>query len=351
MIPVPNKKVALAIVSYNSSDKLKDCLASLVSQNYPIELVDYILVDNDSQDDSVAIVEASELSFKIIRNEINTGFAGANNQAFELARELGADYLVLLNDDTIVTPDWLNHLIVTAESSPHVAAVQAKLMLYPEKELINSFGNALTFLGFGYCNCYREPDRPNIAPFEVAYPSGAAVAIKMSALQKTGLFDVKFFMYHEDVDLGWRLRLAGYQVLLEPQAVVFHKYSFAKADYKYYHMDRNRLLVYFKNYSFWTLLLLMPAFKVMELGICFFAWRSGWLKHKFSGYWWLLKHWRYILSERKKIKQLRVVSDREILRLLVAEINFQEVNNPLLTKIVNPIMKIYLAVCKQIIFW
>lgn len=351
MIPVPSKKVALAIVSYNSSDKLKDCLASLINQNYPIELIDFILVDNNSQDDSVAMADNSGLSFRVIRNEINLGFAGANNQAYELARELGDEYLVLLNDDTIVTPDWLSSLITTAESSPQIAAVQAKLMLYPEKNLINSFGNALTFLGFGYCNGYREADRPDIAPFEVAYPSGAAVAIKMTALERIGLFDDKFFMYHEDVDLGWRLRLAGYQILLEPRAVVFHKYSFAKADYKYYHMDRNRLLVYFKNYSFWTLLLLAPAFKVMELGICFFAWRSGWLKHKLAGYRWLLKHWRHILNERKKIQRKRVVSDREILRLLVAEINFQEVNNPLLTKIVNPVMKIYLAICKKIIFW
>ena len=349
MIENKNKKVALAIVSYNSAGKLPDCLASLSAQNYPRELLDFILVDNNSSDNSVDLIENSQLNFRIIKNQDNVGFAGANNQAYELAKELNVDYLVLLNDDTVVTSNWLSQLIETAESSDQIAAVQSKLMLYPEKDLINSFGNALTFLGFGYCNYYRQPDKPEQNPFEVAYPSGAAVAIKITALQKTGLFDDKFFMYHEDVDLGWRLRLAGYQIVLEPRSVVYHKYSFAKADYKYHYMDRNRLLVYFKNYSWWTLVVFAPAFVVMEAGICLFALKNGWLKHKLSGYGWLILNWRYILKERNKIRRLRVIKDKEILRLLVAEIKFQDIDNPLLSKIVNPVMGLYFAICKMLI--
>lgn len=344
-------RIALAIVSYNSAAKLKDCLLSLKQDDYPCELLDYILIDNNSSDESVRVAQTSGLSFRIIKNDKNLGFAGANNQAYELAKELKDDYLVLLNDDTVVELGWLSRLIATAESSPKIAAVQSKLLLYPENDLLNSFGNALTFLGFGYCNYYRQPDQPGQEPFETAYPSGAAVAIKLSALEQTGLFDEKFFMYHEDVDLGWRLRLAGYQIVLEPNSVVYHKYSFAKADYKYYYMERNRLLVYFKNFHWLTLLIFAPAFTAMELGICFFAWRNGWLKQKLSGYVWLLKNWQYLVGERRKIKRLRIVGDREILKLLIAEIKFQDIDNPLLTRIVNPAMAGYLWLAKKIIFW
>jgi GT2 family glycosyltransferase len=347
----PTKKAAIAIVTYNSAGKLPDLLASLSAQDYPRELVDFIAVDNNSADDSVKILENSAISFRIIQTGENTGFCGGNNRAYELAKELQDDYLVLLNDDTIVEPDWLTKLIATAESDESVAAVQAKLMLYPEKELINSYGNALTFLSFAYCNGYRQPDKPTTPPFEVAYPSGAAVAIKMSALGQTGLFDEKFFMYHDDVDLGWRLCLAGFKILLEPAAVVYHKYSFSQADYKYEHMEQNRLFVYFKNFRLATLLIFAPAFVVMETGICLFAIKNSWFKFKLKGYGWLISNFSYLLDERKKIKQLRKVSDKEILKLVVASIKFQDVDNFLLTKIVNPVMEVYFWLAKLVIFW
>lgn len=347
----PTKKAAIAIVTYNSSGKLPDLLASLNGQDYPRELVDFIAVDNNSADNSVKILEDSGLSFRIIQTGKNTGFCGGNNRAYELAKELKDDYLVLLNDDTIVEPDWLSRLIETAESDESVAAVQAKLMLYPERELINSYGNALTFLSFAYCNEYRQPDKPVAPPFAVPYPSGAAVAIKMSALELTELFDENFFMYHDDVDLGWRLRLAGFKILLDPRAVVYHKYSFAQADYKYEHMEQNRLFVYFKNFRLATLLVFAPAFVVMEVGICLFAIKNGWFKFKLKGYGWLINNFSYLLDERKKIKQLRKVSDKEIFKLMIAEIKFQEVDNFLLSKIVNPVMAVYFWLAKLIIFW
>lgn len=348
---IRNKKLAIAVISYNSSKKLEDCFNSLRSQNYPWELIDLILVDNNSTDDSVKLAEESFASVRIIKNSDNKGFAGANNQAYELAKSLRVDYLVLLNDDTVVDANWLDHLIDTAEQDDKIGAVQSKLMLWPEKNLINSLGNAFTFLGFGYCNHYREPDRLETEPFEVPYASGAAVALKMSALEKVGLFGDDFFMYHEDADLGWRLRLAGYRIMLEPKSVVYHKYNFGKASYKYLYMERNRLLVFFKNYKLLTLLLLSPAFLFMELGILFFAWKNSWLKEKLQGYIWLISNTGRIISDHKKIASWRSVKDKEILRLFTASIKFEEVNNPLLLKIVNPLMEAYFWLIKKIIFW
>ena len=267
-----------------------------------------------------------------------------------MSRELGDDYLVLLNDDTIVEPDWLARLITLAESDEKIAAVQAKLLLWPERTLINSYGNALHFLGFGYCNLYRQPDRAGES-FEVPYPSGGAVAIKMSALEKIGLFDNQLFMYHEDVDWGWRLRLIGYKILLEPKAIVYHKYNFTKASYKYYYMERNRLMVVMKNFKLATLIIFLPMGLLMELGIFFFAIKNGWIKEKFSGYWWLVKNLSYILAERRKIQKSRVIKDREILKLFTGMIKFQDVDNLILTKLANPLLAAYFWLCKKIIFW
>lgn len=345
-----NKKVAIAIVTYNSAGKLPDCLASLKQQEYPAELADLIVVDNGSKDNSLKIVREFFPGAHIIKNKENAGFARANNQAYELAQELKSDYLALLNDDTIVESDWLNKLIELAESEEKIAAVQAKLLLWPEKELINSYGNALTFLGFGYCNEYRRPDKTE-EPFEVPYPSGGAAVIKIEALKDIRLFDDELFMYHEDVDLGWRLRLLGYKVMLEPSAIVYHKYSFAKAPYKYYYMERNRLYVAMKNFRLATLIIFFPAWLVMEIGLLFYAIKNGWLKEKLKGYVWILRNFKYLLQERKKIQKLRRVSDKEILRLFYASIRFQDVDNPLLTELANPLMEAYFWLAKKVVFW
>jgi len=345
-----NKKVAIAIVAYNSAAKLPDCLSSLTKQDYPAASVDMIVVDNGSKDNSLEIVREFFPHAHIIKNRENAGFARANNQAYESARELKSDYLALLNDDTIVEPDWLEKLIKLAESDEKIAAVQAKLLLWPEKNLINSYGNALTFLGFGYCNDYRRPDKTG-EPFAVPYPSGGAVAIKIKALKDIGLFDGRLFMYHEDVDLGWRLRLLGYKAMLEPSSVVYHKYSFAKAPYKYYYMERNRLCVTLKNFKLATLAVFFSIWLAMEIGLIFYAIKNGWLKEKLQGYGWILRNLKYLLEERRNIQRLRRVSDKDILRLFSAPIKFQDVDNPLLSKLANPLMEIYFWLAKKVIFW
>jgi len=346
------KTVAVIILSYNGREKyLPDCLSSLAATNYPQKSLKVLIVDNASSDDSADYVKNNYPEFTLIQNSKNLGFTEGNNIGYEWAAEQGVDYLVLLNQDTIVDPKWLNHMVEDAERRD-VGAVQAKLMLHPETNLLNSYGNAIQFLGFGYCNNYRQLDKPATEPFEVPYPSGAACLLKMSALAKTGLFYTRLFAYHEDVDLGWKLRLAGYKVLLEPKAVVYHKYSFGKAKYKFYYLERNRYFVTLKNYKLATLIIFFPAFIIMELGMIFYAIKGGWFKEKLKGWGSLLSQLPAILSDRFKTQfKLRQVKDKEILRLYTGSIRFQDVKNPLLTFVANPVMEIYFWLAKKIIFW
>ena len=259
----------------------------------------------------------------------------------------------MANDDIILEPNCFNHLTKVIESQDKVAAVQPKILLYPAKDKINSFGNSIHYLGFAFCNYYRQSDNLGITkPFLIPYPSGAACLIKMSALEQIGLFDERLFMYHEDVDLGWRLNLAGYKVLLDPLAVVYHKYNYSKAKYKFYYMDRNRLMVLLENYRVLTILLILPMLLLMEIGIILFSLKNGWFKEKIKGYGWLLSHWPSILSRRLETQfKIRQVKDREIIKLFVATIKFQEIDNLLLKFLINPLMQLYWLIAKRVIFW
>ncbi|MFA6593832.1 MAG: glycosyltransferase family 2 protein [Candidatus Buchananbacteria bacterium] len=347
----PNKKIVIGIVTYNSRHKIADCLNSVNRQNYPRELVQVAVVDNNSNDSTKDYLAEAWPQVTVIANNNNTGFAAANNQIYAFAKGQ-ADYLVLLNDDTIVEPNWLTRLVNAALSDDKIAAVQSKLLLYPEKNLVNSLGNSIQFLGFAFCNHYREPDNHDYtALFDLPYASGAAVLLKLSALEEIGLFDEKLFMYHEDVDLGWRLRLLGYRAVIDPLSVVYHKYNYSKAKYKFYYMDRNRWIVLLKNYRLATIILLAPMLLIMEFGITLYSIKNGWFKEKLKGWAWLIKNLGYVLSERKKIQGLRQTSDRKILNLFVGSITNQEVENKLLSWIANPLMEIYFLLIRLVVFW
>ena len=346
-----DKTIAIIILSYNGRKYLPDCLSSLSETDYPKKLLKILTIDNGSGDDSVDYIKKNYPEIEVIQNSSNVGFTEGNNIGYAWALDQNVDYLALLNQDTIVDKQWLNFLVSDGERHD-VAAVQAKLMLHPETNLLNSYGNAIQFLGFGYCNNYRQLDKPGTEPFEVPYPSGAACLLKMSALRKTGLFYSRLFMYHEDVDLGWKLRLAGYKILLEPKAVVYHKYSFSKAEYKFYYLERNRYFVTLKNYKLATLIVFAPACIIMELGMILFSLKGGWFKEKLKGWGSLIYQLPAILRDRWHTQfKLRKVKDKEILRLYTGSIKFQDVKNPLLTFIANPLMEAYFWLAKKIIFW
>lgn len=348
-----SKKIVIVIAVKNGRHYLPECLASIKSQSYPTSRIKVILIDNDSSDSSAQYIKDNYPEFKLIVNTKNTGFTHPNNQGYFLAQKSAADYLFLLNQDTIMEENCLARLVDLAEDDKKTAAVQPKLLLHPQKHLINSFGNSIQFLGFAYCNHYRQPDNiKNTEPVELPYASGAALLLKMPALERTGLFDDSLFAYHEDVDLGWNLRLLGYRLMLDPLAVVWHKYAFSKAKYKYYYLERNRLKVILQNYKFATLFVFLPALLIMEIGILAYSAKGGWLVEKLKGYLWLIWHLPAILWRRYNIQmRLRKVKDREILKLFVGGIKSEELKNPLLLYAVNPLMALYFWLAKKIIFW
>lgn len=336
------KKVAVVIVTHNASRYLDDCFGSLETADHSGLDVGAIVVDNASADDTVARLKQAYPSVRVITNQKNSGFAGGNNVGIRTALEEGADYVYLLNHDTEVALDFLTEAVKVAEADEKIAAVQSLLLLHPEKDLINSAGNAIHFLGFGYCRDYRRPAATwqHTGIKEIAYASGAAVLYRAEALRQVGLFDEELFLYHEDLDLGWRLRLAGYSNVLAPHSIVYHKYEFSRSIAKYYYMERNRYIVLFKNLRPWTLILLLPWLLLSEAALFLAALRSGWWKQKLRVYLYFLNPvaWLRLGRERARVAALRQVGDREIVRLFSSTIAFQDVSGPFTRYVANPLM-------------
>jgi len=314
-----------------------------------------IFVDNASPDNSLDYVKERFVpkfsNLKIIELKENIGFAGGNNVGFKFLIKNNFDYAYLLNQDTVVTPDFLTNAVSHMKDS--VGSVQSKLLLFDKNDEANSLGNALHYLGFGYCfgygmskentNKYLKDWKKRDSELNIAYGSGAGLLLDLEAIKKVGMFEDYFFMYHEDLDLGWRLRLAGYKNVLAPFSVVYHKYEFSKSIQKYYWMERNRFVVIFQNLNYWTLFLIMPALILMEFGSFFFAIKSGWWKEKIKVYRYFLQKssWDKIAKGRRRVNNIRKKTDEELSDIFIGKILFQDMDNWVLRKIANPFFDIY----------
>ncbi len=345
-------KVVVIVVTYNSARFIEGCFRALANTDRTGLDVGFVVVDNCSQDDSIARLRNFPW-LSIVEAKENLGFSGGNNLAMRNAMEAGADYVYLLNHDTEVTPSFLVEAVKAAEADEKIGSLQSLLLLHPDKELVNSTGNAIHFLGFGYCLDYRKPYAAlgEIGRKEIAYASGAGVLFRVSALRKVGLLDEQLFLYHEDLDLGWRLRLAGYVNLLAPRSLIYHKYEFSRSIAKYYYMERNRYVVFMKNLRLWTLAILALPLAATEIALFFVSFRSGWWKEKLRvyAYFFRLDSWMKLVRERRAIQATRVISDREIVRLFVSTISYQEVAGPFTAYIANPLMTAAWAVMRILI--
>lgn len=345
-------KVAVIVVTYNSARFVDGCFGSLERMDRTGLDAAVVAVDNGSTDDTVARLAAYPWVDTVIARR-NLGFAGGNNLAIRHALEAGADYVYLLNHDTVVTPSFLTEAVKAAEADEKIGAVQSLLLLHPDTDLINSTGNAIHFLGFGYCLDYRRPYAGwrHAGLKEIAYPSGAGVLLRAAALQEVGLLDEELFLYHEDLDLGWRLRLAGWANVLAPHSIVHHKYEFSRSITKYYYMERNRYVVFLKNLRAWTLVLLALPLFATELALLAASARSGWWREKLRAYAYFLRpsSWAYIAKERARIQRSRVVGDREIVRLFSPTISYQEVAGPFTKYVANPLMTVAWAFLRLLI--
>ena len=354
MIP----KVAIVYLSYNGKRYLDEVLTALRALNYQRESLEFIFVDNASSDGSQEYLRSvSDITF--FANGKNLGFAEGNNIGINHALLHGADYVFLHNNDLKLHPDAISHAVSLAESDPEIGSVQSLITLWKHPNIVNSTGGMVHFLGFGFVRDNGQKlseiiggvPRPRFDGEEIAYASGAAVLYRAEVLKNVGVLDPFLFLYHEDLELGWRIRLAGYKNVLSIHSLAFHDYEFKRSIQKFFWMERNRWLVHFSHLNWSTLLILLPFMIIMEVPLLLFAIKGGWIKQKICVYASLLspKSWSYVLRKRRESHMIRKVSDSEIMQLFTGKIIHQETNDPIVTWIGNPILCVVWIVIKKFI--
>jgi len=362
-------RTAVIVVSWNHGRFLADCFRSVAEAGIEQGTATLMIVDNASPDGSGDFIARELLSADgkttkegfpcvFFKNTDNLGFSGGNNQAIRKALEEGYEYVYLLNPDTEAQPGFLDHALRVAEGDPAIGVVQSLLRLHPRTDLVNSYGNEIHFLGFGYAGGESVPVRdPSVQEKlrvrDIAYASGAGMLVRASTLREIGFLDEELFAYHEDLEFSWRARLAGWRTVLAPESVVFHKYEFSRSIKKYFWMERNRFIVMLRMYRLPTLLLIFPAFAAMELGLWAFAFKGGWWREKLRAYGHFLSpvNWMRLFEARRRAQALRKVSDREATRLFVGRILFQQLRPTLLTRVANPVFSFYWALTRLVLFW
>ncbi|WP_320376722.1 glycosyltransferase [Thiomonas sp.] len=303
-------RVSLIVVNYNGRHHLEKCIPSLMSTRGVA--MDVIIVDNASKDDSVAWLRSNWPQITVISEKINHGFGRGNQIGIEAAK---SGYVALLNSDTIVTPDWLTRLIEPLLLHPEIGASCSQLRLLARPELLNARGGGMSRLGFGYDIDagfpYIEADSDvDAQPKDVLFPSGAAMLVRKHEFLAIGGFDPAMFMYHEDVDLGWRYWLNGQRVVMCPRSIVFHAFggtTKVERDSTWRHVmgNRHNLRSIWKNYA------LRRA-----LGATYRLYR-GWLRSGHLGFAWAVLSWNLrhapgTLRERRRIQRNRRVTDHEL---------------------------------------
>jgi GT2 family glycosyltransferase len=217
--------VAIVILNYNGRKHLETFLPSVLASTYPNTSV--IVADNASTDGSMELVKSSFPSVKCLYNLTNEGFAGGYNWAL---KHVNADYYVLLNSDVEVTLGWIEPIISLMETDPKIAACQPKLLSYHQPQLFEYAGAAggwIDSLGYPFSRgrvfdvCETDEGQYN-DPEPVFWASGAAMFVRASVYHEMGGLDDSFFAHQEEIDLCWRMQLAGYKIMSCPASVVYH---------------------------------------------------------------------------------------------------------------------------------
>jgi len=312
-----NNRASIIIVNWNGEQFLERCLTALMKQT--VKPHEIILLDNASTDGSIGIAQKFPL-VRVMALDRNTGFARGNNLAIEAA-STDSEWIALINPDAFAEPSWLESLLAAADRNPEFDIFAGKLVNATNPTLLDGAGDAYHISGLVWrmehgCPVPASVDNER----EVFSPCAAAALYRRSALDQVGGFDEDYFCYVEDVDLGFRLRLAGYRCLYVPQAIAHHIGSGTTggqhSDFALYHGHRNLVWTFIKDMPgilFWLLLPLHVALNMIS--IIWFAWRGHGkvvLRAKRDALLGLPLMWR----KRQQIQQARVASVSTIWRQL-----------------------------------
>lgn len=344
--------VDIIVTTRDNAPVLREALASVEKQTFS----DYrcYVVDDCSTDDTGAMVAREFPWVQFIESPTRNGPSKNRNRAIAMGNAL---FVVTLDDDVVLTPDWLKEMVEFISFSSSIGAVGSQLRYGQEPDKLNGIGGFLGYNGIGAELCFNanlsEVDGMVSRPIRILYACSAATIMRRGAFERAGSFDPSYFYLAEDLDLGIRMNFCGYVVVYNPKAIAYHRYhtTARKLVPKYvrYLYYRNSLLTLVKNFSFLTLSGLLPGFFLRLL------WSPLLALQVLS---WHLLHFRHVRAWRGLLRERQVVSERQVLAfnstLLALRLNNSAWIHPKngsetwKRKLLRALFRLYISVGKRI---
>src|SRR5579872_2661481 len=317
-----NERVSVTIVTYNSGRFIKRCLESVLAQRYSNKEV--IVIDNASTDGTVDILEQFDDRCQIVYNNENIGFAAAQNQAIRLST---GDWVLTLNPDVLLLPNFIQSLVDAGQIEPRVGTVCGKLLTIlasfdlPDKPLVDSTGIYFTPMLRHLDRGSQEVDNGHYLKHEYVFGATAAAALyRRQMIDDISIgeefFDPDFFVYREDADVAWRAQLLGWKCIYTPHARGYHVRKVLPGNRRALppvinmHSVKNRFLMRAKNMTgdlYKRNWLSITARDLVVFGCCLVREQSS-----LQAFWYVARNWKRVMLKRQEIMKRRRVNDEYI---------------------------------------
>ncbi|WP_236687713.1 glycosyltransferase family 2 protein [Candidatus Nitrosotenuis cloacae] len=312
-----NPKVSIIILNYNAGELLLNCLESVFRTAY--DNIEVIVVDNASKDQSHKKCKEKFDKIKLIENKQNLGYCEGNNVGI---REASGEFIVILNPDTTVDHNWIIELI-SAYRKHGEGLYQPKIISLYEENILQSTGNMIHLFGFGFARDKGIPDIHQQKEIErIGYASGTCLFTSQQVIKKIGLFDSFLFLYHDDLDLGWRAAQLGIRSYYVPLATIYHaeSYSLKWSSKKFFWLERNRRYCLLTHYSRNTYKKMLPYLRQTELMVWIFYISKGFLGAKIRAELDIIKNKQYIVEKYQELEAKKIIPDTELIKSFPDEI-------------------------------
>lgn len=313
---MPKPLVSILIVNFNGGEVFKKCLQSLKKlqyQNYEI-----IIFDNGSSDGTQKLAT--------VKSTKNLGFVGGNNEAFKKAK---GKYILLLNNDTTVSPNLLDVVVAKMERDKTIGVLQPKIYLMDKPNYLDNAGSFLNTFGFtNHWGFLKKDSKEFDNEREIFSAKGACLMTRKNIIEKIGLFDSDYFNYFEESDFCWRVWLAGWRVIYFPKTFIYHKLGYTSRMLSpidvNFHSLKNRLQSFIKNFELFNLII-YGGTHVFVLVCLIFVYLLELEIEKAAmvekAIWWNILNFRKSLRKRKQVQKYRKLEDKVLLAKIMQSVN------------------------------
>ena len=303
--------VSVIVLNYNAGELLLNCVDSLKKSAYTN--LEILVVDNISTDGSQKKCKEKFPDVELIQNNENLGYCGGNNVGIKKAK---GEFIVILNPDTIVEKNWIDELIL-AHREFGDGLYQPKILSLNEENIIQSTGNMLHIFGFGYARDKGNKISDKKEEIEkIGYASGTCLFTSRNVIEKIGLLDEFLFLYHDDLDLGWRAAQGVINSYYVPKSKIFHveSYSLKWSSKKFYWLERNRKYCLLTHYSKDTYEKMRYSLFLVDLFVWAFYLSKGFLGAKIKAELEIRRNKEFIRDRFYELEKRKTVSDKELIR-------------------------------------